>query len=101
MGIAILFAHIGKPIVQELDGSQPIRIHVAFIFLTQDQTEHTALRICIIHIEYILLAVQCHDSQLIRILRESNAGNIEVAFYRDLHLFRVFGDYAIRMYGDL
>ena len=80
-----------------MDRSQPFGIDITFIFITKDQAGYAALRIYIIHIEKILLAVQSHDSQLIRISCERDPGNIAIRFYRYFQFFDIFRCYAVRM----
>ena len=97
MRITILFIYIREAVRIKMDGIQPLRIDISLIFITQDQTENTAFRICIIHIEYILMTVQSHHSQLIIIIRENDPWNIAVLFYRDFQLLRIFRRHVIRV----
>lgn len=62
-----------------------------------DQTENTAFRIRIIHIENILMTVQGHHSQLIVIIRKNNPRNIAVRFYRNFQFFCILRRHVIRM----
>ena len=80
-----------------MDRVQPFRIDICLIFVTQDQTENTAFRIRIIHIENILMTVQGHHSQLIVIIRKNNPRNIAVRFYRNFQFFCILRRHVIRM----
>ena len=101
MRIAILLADIGKAIVREMDGLQPVRVHIALVLLPQDQAEDSALRVGIVHAEQVLLTVQRHDGQLIRMGSKDDARNVILALRRHLQLLDVACRHAVGMHGHL
>ena len=101
MIITAFFAQIAEVFGIENDIVEYILLDIRIAFVTQHLFANRGTGISEIHIQTILMTVQCDDGQFIGILRETDARDVAISIHRYLHLAGHFRLDVKGMYGYL
>ena len=65
-------------------------VDIGITFVTQSQFADRTARIAEVQVKTVLVTVQCHDGQFVRVLCEADAGNVSIFVQWNLHLTGYF-----------
>ncbi len=85
MAVAIPLRDPGKLVAHEVDGAEPFGVYIAVALLTEDQLGDRRAGVHEIHVEPVLVPVEGHHRQLLRVGRKGDAGNITIRVGGEFH----------------